>query len=362
MTYALDARRCGTAQTLCQRCGAADPDPAYDDLGFRPPGQARGRSSAWPMTEKQGVSTSGPTPRRGRASRTAATPLTGHKWFCSAPMCGRASSSSPRLPGGFLLPAAPRAPDGSRNACFIAAAQGQARQPVERLREIEYEDAFAWMVGEEGRGVPTIIEMVTHTRLDCVLAPAPSMRAAVVHACTTPPTARRSGLLVDQPLMRNVLADLAVESEAATTVALRLPRATDRRRAARARALLPAGAAGGQVLGMQASARARRRGAGMPGRQRLRRGVRHAQAVPGVAAVLHLGRLGERRRARRVARADSPAGLALRRSSPSSLSPRAPTAGWTRRSRDSARRPPTRRSHPPAASPRRWPSPSRRRC
>ncbi len=174
------------------------------------------------MTERQGGSDV-------RANETSARPegdvwlLDGHKWFCSAPMSD-----------AFLVLA--QAPGGL--SCFLL----ERPQPgfrIERLKdklgnrsnasaEIALEGAFAQLVGEEGRGVRTILEMVVHTRLDCVLGSTALMRRAVAEA--THHTAHRSAfgaLLADQPLMRNVLADLCVESEAATVTALRLARAFD---------------------------------------------------------------------------------------------------------------------------------------
>ena len=134
---------------------------------------------------------------------------------------GRASGLS-----CFLLPRV--LPDGSRNAFHIQRLKDKLGNRSNASSEIELHGAWARMVGEEGRGVPTIIEMVGHTRLDCVIGSAAGMRAGVVaghhHA------AHRSAFgkkLIDQPLMRNVLADLCVESEAATALAMRLARAYD---------------------------------------------------------------------------------------------------------------------------------------
>ena len=155
--------------------------------------------------------------------------LTGHKWFCSAPMCD-AFLVLAQAPDGlscFLLPRV--LPDGTRNGFRIQRLKDKLGDRSNASSEIELDSAWAWLVGEEGRGVPTIIEMVNHTRLDCVLGTAAAMRAAVEQA--THHAAHRSAfgsLLVDQPLMRNVLADLCIESEAATLTGLRLARAYDR--------------------------------------------------------------------------------------------------------------------------------------
>src|SRR5947209_3197760 len=184
------------------------------------------------MTEKQGGSDV-------RANTTVATPLNGggagaeyelqgHKWFCSAPMSDMFLVLAQTDEGlsCFLLPRI--LPDGSRNAFHIQRLKDKLGNHSNASSEIELHGAWARMVGEPGRGVPTIIEMVGHTRLDCVIGSAAGMRAAVVAA--THHTAHRSAfgkLLIDQPLMRNVLADLCVESEAATALAMRLARAYD---------------------------------------------------------------------------------------------------------------------------------------
>ena len=126
----------------------------------------------------------------------------------------------------FLLPRI--LPDGSRNEFHIQRLKDKLGNHSNASSEIELHGAWARMVGEPGRGVPTIIEMVGHTRLDCVIGAAAGMRAAVVNA--THHTAHRQAfgkLLIDQPLMRNVLADLCVESEASTALAMRLARAYD---------------------------------------------------------------------------------------------------------------------------------------
>ncbi len=188
------------------------------------------------MTEKQGGSDV-------RANTTRATPLgagggggeyelIGHKWFCSAPMSdfflvlAQATDCDPPALSCFLLPRI--LPDGSRNAFHIQRLKDKLGNHSNASSEIELHGAWARMLGEPGRGVPTIIEMVGHTRLDCVIGAAAGMRAAVVNA--THHTAHRSAfgkLLIDQPLMRNVLADLCVESEATTALAMRLARAYD---------------------------------------------------------------------------------------------------------------------------------------
>ncbi|MFI9272293.1 isovaleryl-CoA dehydrogenase [Kitasatospora sp. NPDC052896] len=202
--------------------------PSYD-FGLREPHGKRGLIAGMSMTEKQGGSDV-------RANTTTAVPaadgsyrLTGHKWFTSAPMSDVFLTLA-QAPGGlscFLLPRV--LPDGSRNALFIQRLKDKLGNRSNASAELEYDGAVGWLVGEEGRGVPTIIEMVNMTRLDCTLGAASGMRLGVQRAVQHANHRRAFGkALIDQPLMRNVLADLAIESEAATTVALRLAEATDR--------------------------------------------------------------------------------------------------------------------------------------
>jgi putative acyl-CoA dehydrogenase len=184
------------------------------------------------MTEKQGGSDV-------RANTTVAHPLNGggaggeyeivgHKWFCSAPMSDIFLVLAQTDDGlsCFLLPRI--LPDGTRNAFHIQRLKDKLGNHSNASSEVEFHGAWARMVGEPGRGVPTIIEMVGHTRLDCVIGAAAGMRSGVVSA--THHTAHRSAFgktLIDQPLMRNVLADLCLESEATTALAMRLARAYD---------------------------------------------------------------------------------------------------------------------------------------
>jgi putative acyl-CoA dehydrogenase len=184
------------------------------------------------MTEKQGGSDV-------RANTTFATPidgggaggeysLLGHKWFCSAPMSDLflVLAQTDHGLSCFLMPRV--LPDGTRNAMHIQRLKDKLGNRSNASSEIELHDAWARMVGEPGRGVPTIIEMVGHTRLDCVIGSAAGMRVAVVNAMHH--TGHRSAFgatLIDKPLMRNVLADLCVEAEATTLLAMRLARAYD---------------------------------------------------------------------------------------------------------------------------------------
>jgi putative acyl-CoA dehydrogenase len=184
------------------------------------------------MTEKQGGSDV-------RANTTVAHPLgdggaggeyelVGHKWFCSAPMSDIFLVLAQTEEGlsCFLLPRI--LPDGERNSFHIQRLKDKLGNHSNASSEIELHGAWARMVGEPGRGVATIIEMVGHTRLDCVIGSAAGMRMGVVSA--THHAAHRQAFgktLIDQPLMRNVLADLCVESEASTALAMRLARAYD---------------------------------------------------------------------------------------------------------------------------------------
>ncbi|TMB88369.1 MAG: isovaleryl-CoA dehydrogenase [Chloroflexi bacterium] len=199
------------------------------DPGLRPPAGKRGVLFGMAMTEKQGGSDVRSNTTRATPGQDGEYQLNGHKWFCSAPMCD-AFLVLAQAPAGlscFLLPRV--LPDGSRNAFHIQRLKDKLGNRSNASSEIELDDATAWMVGEEGNGVRTIIEMVNHTRLDCVIGSASLMRQAVAQA--THHTAHRSAfgrLLSEQPLMVNVLADMAVESEATTVLMMRLVGAFDR--------------------------------------------------------------------------------------------------------------------------------------
>ncbi|MGW1075887.1 isovaleryl-CoA dehydrogenase [Streptomyces sp. NPDC002537] len=199
------------------------------DFGLRPPLGKRGLIAGMSMTEKQGGSDV-------RANTTAAVPagdgsyvLTGHKWFTSAPMSDvfLVLAQAPEGLTCFLMPRV--LPDGTRNAMRLQRLKDKLGNRSNASAEIEYEGAVAWPVGEPGRGVRTIVEMVNMTRLDCVIGAAAGMRAGLRQALHHTAHRRAFGAeLIDQPLMRNVLADLAVESEAATVLAMRLAAALDR--------------------------------------------------------------------------------------------------------------------------------------
>jgi putative acyl-CoA dehydrogenase len=201
---------------------------AYDP-GLRAPAAKRGLLAGMGMTEKQGGSDV-------RANSTTATPtadgtyrLRGHKWFTSAPMCDLFLVLA-QAPAGLSCFLVPRVlPGGERNPFRIQRLKDKLGNRSNASSEPEFDDTVAWLVGAEGQGVRTIIEMVAMTRLDCVTGSAAGMRAALVQAVHhTRHRAAFGGPLLDKPLMRNVLADLAVESEAATALALRLAGAVDR--------------------------------------------------------------------------------------------------------------------------------------
>jgi putative acyl-CoA dehydrogenase len=199
------------------------------DPGLRVPTGKAGLLAGMGMTEKQGGSDV-------RANTTTATPqadgtwlLRGHKWFTSAPMCDLFLVLA-QAPAGLSCFLVPRIlPDGSRNTFRIQRLKDKLGNRSNASSEPEFDGTVAELVGEEGRGVRTIIEMVAMTRLDCVIGSASGMRAAVVQAAHhVSHRAAFGGALVDKPLMRNVLADLQVESEAATTLMFRLAGAVDR--------------------------------------------------------------------------------------------------------------------------------------
>jgi putative acyl-CoA dehydrogenase len=202
------------------------------DPGLRVPQSKAGLLAGMGMTEKQGGSDvragttrAEPAPSLGEGAHV----ITGHKWFNSAPMCDLFLVLA-QGPGGltcFLLPRV--LPDGSRNAMRIQRLKDKLGNRSNASAEVEYEQAVAWPVGEPGRGVRTIIDMVSATRLDCVVGSASAIRhgtVAAVHHCSWRQAFGKK--LIDQPLMASVLADLALESEAATALAIRLAGAAQR--------------------------------------------------------------------------------------------------------------------------------------
>lgn len=209
------------------------------DPELKVPDTKAGITAGMSMTEKQGGSDvrAGTTAAVRNADGTYA--LTGHKWFTSAPMCdvflvlAQASGgerSDRGESGGLSCFFLPRVlPGGTRNRMFLQRLKDKLGNHANASSEVEYDGATAWLVGEEGRGVKTIIEMVNLTRLDCTLGSATSMRTGLTRAIHHAQHRKAFGAyLIDQPLMRNVLADLAVEAEAATMLAMRMAGATDR--------------------------------------------------------------------------------------------------------------------------------------
>jgi putative acyl-CoA dehydrogenase len=249
--------------------------PVYD-YGLRVPTTKRGLIAGMSMTEKQGGSDVRANTTRAERDPDGSYRITGHKWFTSAPMSDLFLTLA-QAPDGlscFLLPRV--LPDGTRNRLLLQRLKDKLGNRSNASAEIEYENAVGWLVGNPGHGVRTIIDMVNLTRLDCVLGSAAGMHHGVLQATHHARHRRAFGQkLIDAPLMTNVLADLIVEAEAATTVAMRLAGATDR-----------------AVRGDTAEETFRRlalavtkywvckRGPGMLGRQRLHRGLRHAEALP----------------------------------------------------------------------------------
>jgi putative acyl-CoA dehydrogenase len=202
--------------------------PAYD-FGLRPPADKRGCLAGMGMTEKQGGSDV-------RANQTEARPtqaegeysLHGHKWFTSAPM-NDVFLVLAQAPGGLTCFLVPRVlPDGGHNPFDLQRLKDKLGNRSNASSEVEFHGTWAQRLGDEGRGVRTIIEMVAATRLDCVLGSASLMRRALAEASWHAEHRSAFGApLAEQPLMQNVLADLAVESEAATALGMRLAAAAD---------------------------------------------------------------------------------------------------------------------------------------
>jgi putative acyl-CoA dehydrogenase len=201
------------------------------DPRFLPAAAKSGALVGMGMTEKQGGSdVRANTTRAERIGNSAEYLITGHKWFCSAPMCDAflILAQAPKGLSCFLLPR--WTPSGEKNEFHIQRLKRKLGNRSNASSEVEFTGAWARRLGEEGRGIQTIIEVVNHTRLDCAIASAALMRQAAVqavhHARHRSAFGRR---LVEQPLMQNVLADLIVESEAATLLMMRLAKAFDAR-------------------------------------------------------------------------------------------------------------------------------------
>jgi putative acyl-CoA dehydrogenase len=205
------------------------------DPGFVPASRKRGALFGMAMTEKQGgsdvranLSTAVPVDGGGPGGEYR---LTGHKWFCSAPMSDAFLTlakvgGEDATPSCFLVPR--WLPDGERNVFRLQRLKDKLGDHSNASSEVEFDGTTGWLVGEEGRGIAVIMEMVSHTRLDCVNGAAGWMRHGLAEAAWH--VAHRAAfgrLLAEQPLMRNVIADLALESEAATVLGMRLARTFD---------------------------------------------------------------------------------------------------------------------------------------
>ncbi len=203
----------------------------YDPRNL-PMEQKTGVTIGMAMTEKQGGTDVRANTTRahaiGQSGPGQAYELVGHKWFCSAPMCDAFLTLAQTDKGlsCFLLPR--HRPDGTRNQFYIQRLKNKLGNWANASSEVEYRGALAWLVGEEGRGVATIIEMVSLTRFDCMIGSSSLMRQALTQASHHCAHRQVSGrLLAEQPLMQNVLADLALESEAALALTMRMGRALD---------------------------------------------------------------------------------------------------------------------------------------
>ena len=230
MTYAATPALRGNASVFAD-WGPKLTSRAYDPA-LVPWRDKAGVTMGMGMTEKQGGSdvraNTTQAVRDGSDAWGERYVLTGHKWFFSAPMCD-AFLVLAQAPAGLSCFFLPRVlPDGTRNAVRIQRLKDKLGNKANASSEVEFHAASAWRVGEEGRGIPQILEMGTMTRLDCALGTSGLMRQGLALALHH--TAQRSAFgkpLIAQPLMKNVLADLALESEAATALAIRLARAFD---------------------------------------------------------------------------------------------------------------------------------------
>jgi putative acyl-CoA dehydrogenase len=210
------------AQWLPRIC-SRDYDPR-----FRPVSGKKGALVGMGMTENQGGSDLRTNTTRAEPAGDGTFRLYGHKWFMSAPMCD-AFLVLAQAPRGLSCLLMPRwTPDGARNAVHIVRLKDKLGNRSNASSEVEFDGAWAQPVGEEGRGIPTIIEMGNYTRLDCAIGSSGLMRQALVQAVHH--ARHRTAFqkkLIDQPLMTSVLADLALESEAALVLTMRLARAYD---------------------------------------------------------------------------------------------------------------------------------------
>ena len=268
------------------------------------------------LTEKQAGSDLRATQTTARPAAARRGPgeaylIDGHKWFFSVPHSDVfvTLAHTDRGLSCFLLPG--WLPDGSRNRLLIQRLKDKCGNKSNASSEIEYRGALGWLVGEEGQGIKAALAMTHLTRLDFAIGSAGLMRRALseaIHHTTGRRAFQRS--LIDQPLMQNVIADLALEVEAATLLAFRLARAVDDEQAgdAQRRAAGAHRHAGRQILQLQEGRRRRARGARMPRRQRLHRGRPDGAALSRGAAQRHLGGQRQHHRPRRPARRREVAG------------------------------------------------------
>lgn len=197
--------------------------------GLKPPLKKAGLLATMSMTEKQGGSDIRANTTRATLQPDGTYRIVGHKWFTSATMADLflVTAQTDAGVGCFLVPRV--LPDGTHNNVRLMRLKDKLGNRSNPSAEIEYENAFAWRLGEEGRGVPTIVKMVNMTRLDCLTGSASGMRRGVTQAAHHASHRKAFGkYLIDQPLMRNVLADLAIDSEAASLLMMRLAGAFDR--------------------------------------------------------------------------------------------------------------------------------------
>ena len=199
------------------------------DFGLRAPGSKAGLLAGMAMTEKQGGSDVRANTTRAVPNSDGSYSLTGHKWFCSAPMCDLFLVLAQSAAGlsCFLVPRV--LPDGSRNTFALQRLKDKLGNRSNASSEVEFDSTIGWLVGAEGRGVRTILEMVSMTRLDCVIGSAAVQRAALTQAMHhIGGRAAFGARLASQPLMQQVVADLAIEVQAAAALFLRLASAVDR--------------------------------------------------------------------------------------------------------------------------------------
>lgn len=237
MTYAVTPVL-GIADWTAERWIPAVTSGVYDGRAM-PLEAKRGATMGMAMTEKQGGSDLRANTTRAQPISDDEVELTGHKWFCSAPMCDGFLTLAYE-DAGLTCYLVPRwRPDGTRNAMEIQRLKDKMGDRSNASSEIEYRGAYARRIGEKGRGIATIIQMAHHTRFDCIMGSAAGMRHAVMRAAHHVSQRRAfQKTLIDQPLMRHVLADLALESEAALALGFRVAASFDAAGASEHEALL----------------------------------------------------------------------------------------------------------------------------